>query len=261
MRVNAKASIKQAILLLILLLFVCLFTSCGKRNSFDGGDTQSTTDVSLPSETPEVSTEPIETTPSIYCVTFITDDGIPIKSMDVKAGGTVMPPEPPRIAGKIFTGWSEFERIVNDNCTVTATYKDLHEQNNVIVVNSNTVKSNQVFDVTVGIYGDVCICGLDIKLTYDVSKLELVEVADEDSMVITNPDKDAGVVYLNYASVNNTTGEFDFCKLRFKAITEANKMVEITVTSIYYVDATGKIKQAVSETVPGKIIIMEEKAS
>ncbi len=273
-----KAYIKVTSLIIVLLLIVSVVVSCGNKSDDIPNDTTNTTESPEDNSSSDgthnddstsdgiqdgngggTSTENDDSN-KLYRVDFCLNDGTPIKSYtNVSKGISIIPPEAPYIPGKIFTGWSESTGNIQKDCIITAAYEDISDRKNVISTNTEYISNNSIAEMILGIYGDVCFCGIDIKITYDISKLTFEGFYAEDAMVVTNVDTTTGVIYLNYVSTENTVGEIDLCGLKFKSILD-EQIIEphIEITSIYYIDNQDKLSKPIYNTIPGKIIVLKE---
>ena len=197
-----------------------------------------------------------------YVVRFITDDGVPIMVNESEKGEALRPPTPPRRIGYVFRGWVGDYTNITQNTDIIAAYTDVSDIANAICADTVYSSCGAEFNVLIGIYGEVNFCGLDMEISYDGGLLELVEVTDEDNSIIHNSST-SGVVYLNYVSTDNTTGEVTFMNMKFKskATQKAETNFHIKVNSMYVLDSNEKITPSTYQVIQNKIIIDTEEAN
>ena len=188
-------------------------------------------------------------------VYFLTDEGVPILIQECQKGQTLIPPAPPQRIGYVFTGWSGNYSNITQNTEIIANYMDVSKITNAIGSDTVYALASDEFEVTVGIYGEVNFCGLDMDIEYDSSLLLYIEAVEVDDFVILN-DTTSGVIHTNYVSTNNTSGEVSFVTLKFKVKTtdRLETALQFKVNSIYSLDDNDTLTRVEYQILQNKII-------
>lgn len=191
-----------------------------------------------------------------FVVRFVTDNGMVIAVNECEKGAALVPPTPPQRIGYIFAGWDGNFLDITQSTDITARYKDVSQTTNVIAADTLYVYDTDEFEVLIGIYGKVSFCGLDLEIAYDSNLLEYIEATEIDNDVILN-NAESGIIYANYVSTSNTTGEVAFMTLKFKAKTTqaAETGLQIKVNSMYFLDNSEALIKADYQVMQNKIII------
>lgn len=234
---------------LVIMLQILLDTSCESNEQNDVSNTST-----------EINDKENQTSKEKFVVRFITDSGIPISTKECKKGETLMPPTPPYRIGKIFVGWNgegEYTNITR-NTDIIANYTDISKISNAISADTVYASGTATFEVAVGIYGMVDFCGLDMDITYDSGLLEYVDSTEVDDCVMLNSVA-KGVIHMNYATANNTTGEVSFMTLRFKSKVniKTETSLRISINSMYSLENGDELVSSKYQVIQNKIVIEE----
>ena len=191
-----------------------------------------------------------------FVVRFVTDNGVVIAVNECEKGAALVPPTPPQRIGYIFAGWDGNFLDITQSTDITARYTDVSQTTNVIAADTLYVYDTDEFEVLIGIYGKVSFCGLDLEIAYDRNLLEYIEATEIDNDVILN-NAESGIIYANYVSTSNTTGEVAFMTLKFKVKTTqaAETGLQIKVNSMYFLDNSEALITADCQVLQNKIII------
>lgn len=100
-----------------------------------------------------------------------------------------------------------------------ARYQDVSERKNVLAVPATYGAVGETVSVTPGIYGQVALCAVDLRFTYDASLLRFVGYEAEDGDALLLNGEERGVIYANYLLPRNATEGFDLCRLDFQVLT------------------------------------------
>ena len=187
---------------------------------------------------------------------FVTDNGVVIAVNECEKGAALVPPTPPQRIGYIFAGWDGNFLDITQSTDITARYTDVSQTTNVIAADTLYVYDTDEFEVLIGIYGKVSFCGLDLEIAYDRNLLEYIEATEIDNDIILN-NAESGIIYANYVSTSNTTGEVAFMTLKFKVKTTqaAETGLQIKVNSMYFLDNSEALITADCQVLQNKIII------
>ena len=189
---------KRTIVIICLAVLICaaiavsLIFLSGRQNDSDAGNDRS------------------------FTVTFYSDDGSILKIESVLRHQSATPPVEPEISyGNVFVKWdAEFSDVTAD-IDVHPVVREVKAEKNAFVLSGAYGQKETDVIVPLQLCGEVLVSGFDIRIKYDPDALELLSVFNVDGGVVYN-DSEAGVVILNYVSVENTTADVDICKFKFR---------------------------------------------
>lgn len=110
----------------------------------------------------------------------------------------VAPSSVPAKEGWVFNGWDVSFRGIHSDTVVSAVYTKIDLGKNTITLSGGKGKNGETLDLYLELCGEVCLCGLDLIISFDKTALEIVEITDADGFVIANFDNSLGEIYLNY---------------------------------------------------------------
>lgn len=165
-----------------------------------------------------------------YTVTFLNDDKSIFKQVAVVSGeGPTSPGIPSMLEGYVFGGWDADLSSVTKDMVVLPLREEITDERNVISISNGYGVTGDIVTLPLSLCGKVDICCFELKITYDKSILQFVEFFNEDAGIAANCDAENGVIYLNYISTNNTTGQVDLCDVSFKLIGNSTKQVPLNI--------------------------------
>lgn len=171
-----------------------------------------------------------------YTVTFLNDDKSIFKQVTVVSGeAPTSPGTPTMLQGYAFNGWDADLTSITKDMTVLPIREKLSDEKTVIAISDGYGVTDDSVSVPIALCGKVDICCFEIKITYDKTLLQFIEFSNEDAGITVNCDSENGIIYLNYISTQNTTGQVDLCDVTFKLIgtrnvqTPLNVMVDLAV--------------------------------
>ena len=157
-----------------------------------------------------------------YLVTFVAPDHSILYIDKVKKGEAAEPPANMVMPqGYIFSYWDKDFSNVTEEMTIYAVCQQIPSSGNVLTLGGSYASKGEQVTVPLQLCGDVCLCAFDIRVVYDKEVLDFVEFSSKDSAVDANCMEEKGVIYLNYGSRENTTGEVDLTDLVFTVVGEA----------------------------------------
>ena len=158
-----------------------------------------------------------------YTVTFLNDDKSIFKQVTVVSGeAPTSPGTPTMLQGFVFDGWDADLSSVTKDMTVLPLREEIADERNVISISNGYGITGDTVTLPLSLCGKVDICCFELKITYDKSALQFVEFSNEDAGITANCDAENGIIYLNYISTDNTTGQVDLCDISFKLIGNTN---------------------------------------
>lgn len=197
-------------------------------------------------DNPDVNTEPNTNTPNDgettsptdtdepktnYTVLFLNDDKSILKQVTVVSGeAPTSPGTPTMLQGYVFNGWDSDLSSVTKDMAVLPLREEIGNERNVISISNGYGVTGDTVSLPLSLCGKVDICCFELKITYDKSTLQFVDFSYEDVGITANCDAENGVIYLNYISTNNTTGQVDLCDVSFKLIGNTTKQVPLNIT-------------------------------
>ena len=178
-----------------------------------------------------------------YNVTFYSDNNTVLKIDNVIEHHSATPPVQPEMTyGNVFVKWNEDFTNVSSDLEVHPETKTVKSEKNVFALSGAYGTKGSDIVVPLQLCGDVLLSGFDLKVTYDSEKLELLSVFNVDGGVLLN-DEEAGVVKINYVSIENTVSDVDICSFKFKIKAETGEIPIITsVISAYANDGDNMYK-------------------
>ena len=166
-----------------------------------------------------------------YTVTFLNDDKSIFKQVTVVSGeAPTSPGTPTMLQGYVFNGWDADLTSITKDMTVLPLREKLSDEKTVITISDGYGVTGDSVPVPIALCGKVDICCFEIKITYDKTLLQFVEFSNEDAGITVNCDSENGIIYLNYISTQNTTGQVDLCDVTFKLIGTSNVQTSLNIT-------------------------------
>lgn len=134
-----------------------------------------------------------------------------------------------------------------------AVYQDVSEQKNVLAIPAAYGVIGETVTVTLGVYGQVELCAMDLRLTYDPAQLKFLGYEAEGDALILNGEE-RGVIYANYLLVENASEGFDLCTLSFQILTgeTCDSVITPQIIEMVAMDG-GDIVACDYSVVPGQI--------
>lgn len=165
-----------------------------------------------------------------YTVTFLNDDKSIFKQVTVVSGeAPTSPGTPTMVQGFVFDGWDADLSSVTKDMTVLPLREGIADERNVISISNGYGVTGDTVTLPLSLCGNVDICCFELKITYDKSALQFVEFSNEDAGITANCDVENGIIYLNYISTDNTTGQVDLCDVSFKLIGNTTKQIPLNI--------------------------------
>ena len=166
-----------------------------------------------------------------YTVTFLNDDKSIFKQVTVVSGeAPTSPGTPTMLQGYVFNGWDANLTSITKDMTVLPLREKLSDEKTVIAISDGYGVTSDSVSVPITLCGKVEVCCFEIKITYDKTLLQFVEFSNEDTGITVNCDSENGIIYLNYISTQNTTGQVDLCDVTFKLIGISNVQTALNIT-------------------------------
>lgn len=237
---NSKPILRRLLFLMIAAILV--FSGCTKPEPVD-----------------TAPTTPSTTAGETYTVSFLAPDGSVLYEDTVPAGEAAQPPTNPLMPyGYVFSHWDKDFSHITENLTVNAVCSEVNGKDNVFSCSGGYVQKGANTAVSVKLGGNVSLCAFNLRITYDTEKLDFVEFRAQDPLVDANCMEEEGVIYLNYASSENTVGDVDLTDLVFYATgNEGQAAVTIEVLEIIVYDESYDFQTPACTTVPATITIAE----
>ena len=193
----------------------------GLKDNNTNGDNNS--DTSPPADTNEPKPN--------YTVTFLNDDKSIFKQVTVASGeAPTSPGTPTMLQGYVFNGWDADLTSITKDMTVLPLREKLSNEKTVIALSDGYGVTGDSVSVPITLCGKVEVCCFEIKIIYDKTLLQFIEFSNEDAGITVNCDSENGIIYLNYISTQNTTGQVDLCDVTFKLIGTSNVQTPLNVT-------------------------------
>lgn len=165
-----------------------------------------------------------------YTVTFLNDDKSIFQQVTVVSGeAPTSPGTPTMLQGFVFDGWDADLSSVTKDMTVLPLREGIEDERNVISISNGYGVTGDTVTLPLSLCGKVDICCFELKITYDKSALQFVEFSNEDAGITANCDAENGIIYLNYISTDNTTGQVDLCDVSFKLIGNTTKQIPLNI--------------------------------
>ena len=113
----------------------------------------------------------------------------------------------------VFRGWEENPAGSQDD--LVAKYQDVSQFQNAIVIPAVYGQGGEQVSVPLRICGQVDLCALDLRVTYDEELLHYAGSTGQDEDLLINCDEENGVLFLNFLRLVNLEEPFDFANLVF----------------------------------------------
>ena len=178
-----------------------------------------------------------------YNVTFYSDNNTVLKIDNVIEHHSATPPVQPEMTyGNIFVKWNEdFTNVISD-LEVHPETKTVRSEKNVFALSGAYGTNDSEIVVPLQLCGDVLLSGFELKVVYHPEKLELQSVFNVDGGILLN-DEEAGVVKINYVSIENTVSDVDICTFKFKIKAETGEIpIKTNIISDYANDEDNRYK-------------------
>ena len=144
------------------------------------------------------------------------------------------------LQGYVFNGWDADLTSIAKDMTVLPLREKLSDEKTVIALSDGYGVTGDSVSVPITLCGKVEVCCFEIKITYDKTLLQFIEFSNEDAGITVNCDSENGIIYLNYISTQNTTGQVDLCDVTFKLIGTSNVQTSLNIS----VDLAVKVTDA-----------------
>ena len=165
-----------------------------------------------------------------YTVLFLNDDKSIFKQVTVVSGeAPTSPGTPTMLQGFVFNGWNADLSSVTKDMVVLPLREEIESERNVISISNGYGVTGDTVSLPLSLCGKVDICCFELKITYDKSMLQFIGFSNEDAGITANCDVENGVIYLDYISTNNTTGQVDLCDVSFKLIGNTTKQIPLNI--------------------------------
>ncbi len=178
-----------------------------------------------------------------YNVTFYSDNNTVLKIDNVIEHHSATPPVQPEMTyGNVFVKWNEDFTNISSDLDVHPEVKTVKSEKNVFALTGAYGTKGLEVVVPLQLCGDVLLSGFELKVTYDPEKLELLSVFNVDGGILLN-DEEAGIVKINYVSIENTVSDVDICSFKFKIKAETGEIpIKTNVISAYANDGDDMYK-------------------
>ena len=177
----------------------------------------------------------------VYTVTFLNDDKSIFKEVSVISGeAPVSPGIPSMMQGYIFDGWNTDISSVTNDMVVFPLREKVSNEKTVIAISDGYAVLGDCISLPISLCGKVDVCCFEVRITYDKALLSFEKSINEDACAMVNCDSENGVVYFNYVSTQNTTGQVDLCDVVFRVIGSNASHAELTIK----VDVAVKVTDA-----------------
>lgn len=192
-----------------------------------------------------------------FTVTFLGPDESLLYVDKVKKGAAAQAPANPNVLqGYVFAYWDSDFSCVTEDMTVHAICQEIGDAENVFSCSGAYARQGEQVTVPLQLCGNVCLCAFSAQIKYDVQALDFVEFTAQDGAVDANCIEEDGVIYLNFVSYENTTGEVDLVDLVFTAVGEVGQTpVSIEVTEVVAYDDDYEFYIPAYTTVPAVVTI------
>lgn len=117
----------------------------------------------------------------------------------------------------VFSGWEE--NPADSQGDLVAKYQDVSQVQNAIVIPAVYGQGGEQVSVPLRICGQVDLCALDLRVTYDKELLRYAGSADQDEDLLINCDEENGVLLINFLRLVNLEEQFEFANLVFDVTT------------------------------------------
>lgn len=117
----------------------------------------------------------------------------------------------------VFSGWEE--NPADSQGDLTAKYQDVSQIQNAIVIPAVYGQGGEQVSVPLRICGQVDLCALDLRVSYDKELLHYEGSTNQDEDLLINCDEENGVLFINFLRLVNLEEQFDFASLVFEVTT------------------------------------------
>lgn len=119
---------------------------------------------------------------------------------------------------------------------------DVSDMENVITLDAFRAVGGERVRVPLRVCGEVELCAVDLKITYDADRLEFVGYENADDDLIVNC-KEKGKISVNFVRIVNLEDNFTFCDLLFDVITtlECESILTVEIVEAVCLDGADSI--------------------
>ena len=157
--------------------------------------------------------------------------------------------------GLVFTGWNAPIRAITEDTVYEAVYEDISEKDNVFVINTlyTTESSAQL---TMSLRGKVMLSVADLEIHYDPTVVRVEEIVKVDSNIQYNIMPEKGVIKVSVLLTENLEYTMDCFQLKLSFVDPDASVaqLDITVEDAAYQKTAGKLTDAASGTISGKLV-------
>lgn len=142
----------------------------------------------------------------------------------------------------VFSGWEE--NPASNQGDLVAKYQDVSQIQNAIVIPMAYGRAGEQVSIPLRICGQVDLCALDLRVTYDKELLHYAGSTNQDEDLLINCDEENGVLLINFLRLVNLEESFDFTELVFDVITthECDTALQLDVVEAVALDEEQQIR-------------------
>ena len=172
-----------------------------------------------------------------HVVSFVDYDGTVLSRQKVKDGEAAVPPADPVREGYVFLGWNGSWEAVTEDTVITASY--VEKSAGAVFTPQVQTGEDGLITVSVGLGESAQLSGFDVRLGYDVSKVELVSHGSEfvtSGGAMLSYDAEAGQVRAMMLGSENVTAD-EILYASFRAKEDAVGLASFTVEPVMVLSA------------------------
>lgn len=130
-----------------------------------------------------------------------------------------------------------------ENGQTLGCFLDVSDRENVIALDAFRADGGETVRVPLRLCGQVELCAVDLKISYDTERLKYVGCENDDDDLLVNCDADKGVILVNFVRIVNLEENFKFCDLLFEVVTtlECESVLTVEIEEAVCLDAAGDI--------------------
>lgn len=130
-----------------------------------------------------------------------------------------------------------------ENGQTLGRFLDVGDRKNVIALDAFRANGGETVSIPLRLCGQVELCAVDLKISYDTERLKYVGCENDDDDLIVNCNAEKGVILVNFVRIVNLEENFKFCDLLFEVITtlECESVLTVEIEQAVCLDAAGDI--------------------
>ena len=157
--------------------------------------------------------------------------------------------------GLVFTGWNAPIKAITEDTVYEAVYEDISEKDNVFVLNTVYTDADSA-QLSLSLRGKVKLSVADLEIHYDPTVIRVEDIVKADSSVQYNIMPEKGVIKVSVLLTENLEYTMDCFELKVSFVNPEVSVaqLDITVEDSAYQKTAGKLEDAASGTISGKLV-------